>query len=148
MRIFYALAVAAVVAFGAATGNASMINTLINGMCLDLTGGIGAPNGTQFIIWPCHGGANQQFAFPGDGTIRLPDGRCVDAASGRGNPGDAVIAWPCHGGANQKWSYVGNGFFQGINNLCVDVRGGGSAQGTPVIVWQCHGGTNQRWSMK
>jgi len=123
------------------------VTTLLNGYCLDLKGGINEPNTTQFIIYPCHGQANQQFYLPGDGTIRLSDGRCVDARGGAGKAGDDVIIYPCHGGANQKWSIVGDGLIKGINDLCLDVKGGATAPVTPVIIWPCHGGSNQRWSV-
>lgn len=118
-------------------------------LCLDVKGGVDQPNGTQLIVYPCHGGDNQSFAFAPDGTIRA-GGRCVDIAGGAARPGDRVIVWQCHGHANQRWQLAPGGRIVGQNGLCLDVARSGGA-GTGVIVWNCKGPgentANQRWSI-
>ena len=66
--------------------------------CLDIEGGL---DGTNAIIWDCHGGLNQQFTWSG-AEIRLADGhRCLDVAGGV--KGDDVFVWQCNGGLNQQF---------------------------------------------
>lgn len=61
--------------------------------------------GTPVIIWPCHGGANQQWRHNADGTVEsVHSGLCLDADGGGTANGTQVILWTCHGGANQQWS--------------------------------------------
>jgi hypothetical protein len=114
--------------------------------CLTVRGGSTA-NGTPTELRSCTGGPEQQFSFDPNGELRFQS-VCLDAASGLGNPGDAVIVWPCHGGANQKWSTTGTGEIRGINNLCMDVWAELPNDGQPIVVWGCHGGANQKWTVE
>ena len=47
---------------GTAGANGSLVNAQ-SGKCLDANGG-SAANGTQLIIWSCHGGTNQRWTLP------------------------------------------------------------------------------------
>lgn len=55
-------------------------------------------------IWDCHGGANQQWDFWADGTIRnRQTGKCLEVANFGTENGSSIQMWDCHGGSNQKW---------------------------------------------
>lgn len=138
------VSVAAIAAAGDLS--AATIKTLNSGHCLAMDGGIDKPESSGLMIKTCDGGAGQQFALSGDGTVRQGE-RCVEIKDGQGNAGDQVVMTPCHGGASQKWEYLGYGSVRGLNFLCLDVKGGGG-DNTEVIVWRCHGGKNQRWSIE
>src|SRR4029450_2388301 len=70
--------------------------------CLSVRDG-STEKGTQTVLRPCTGGPEQQFDFGSDGMIRYQSTLCLDAVTGSGREGDAVIVWTCHGGSNQKW---------------------------------------------
>jgi hypothetical protein len=112
---------------------------------LDGASGVGAVIGIE----PCDGRAAQRFMLPAPGTsgaIHAAGGAlCVDAASGYGNDGDAILLWSCHGGANQQWALGPDGLLRGIGGKCMDVSGGHTADRTPLILWSCHAGSNQQW---
>ncbi len=64
-----------------------------------------AAAGTRLQIWDCHGGANQQWVFNGNGTISSAQtGLCLDVNGAGTANGSAVIVWSCHGGTNQRWA--------------------------------------------
>jgi hypothetical protein len=74
-----------------------------SGKCLEIAGW-GTANGTPVQIWDCHGGANQQWEFWADGTIRsLYTGQCLEVANFGTENGSALQTWDCHGGSNQLW---------------------------------------------
>jgi len=114
--------------------------------CLDVRGG-DSDNGTPVEIWPCHGGANQEWRFSPQGEIRGIANKCLDVKGGVSNDGTPVILWPCNGGANQQWRYV-HGELPGVGDKCLDVKGGVSDDGTLIILWRCHGSANQKWRMR
>ncbi len=100
-------------------------------------------NGTQPIIWDCHGAANQRWMVVGD-TIRVL-GKCLDAPIGA-TAGSVVQLWDCNGGTNQRWNFNFNGSISGVaSGLCLDVTGNNTANGTRVGLWTCNGAANQRW---
>jgi hypothetical protein len=53
------------------------------------------------ILYSCHGGTNQQWTLPGDGTIRS-GGRCLTAPASLGN---AVTVATCNNSAAQRWTF-------------------------------------------
>jgi hypothetical protein len=62
-------------------------------------------NGTQVIIWDCHGGTNQQWNANANGTITgVQSGLRLDANGAGTANGTRLILWSCHGGTNQQWS--------------------------------------------
>jgi len=114
----------------------------MTGRCLDAAGGSAAP-GTPVILWPCHGGANQQWTLR-DGQIVGIGGMCLDGQSAAS--GSPVILAACTGTPAQRW-VLRDRQIVGIGGLCLDVKGGRPINGTPIVLWSCHGGANQRWSM-
>lgn len=114
-----------------------------NGLCLDMSGRV--EQGTEAIVFNCHGGNNQRFSWSSRGELRV-DGMCLDVAEGNREDGARVIAWPCNGGANQRWSRQGSEIRSRMNNKCLDIKEGRAQPKQPVLLWRCNGGSNQRWS--
>lgn len=108
------------------------------GQCLDMKSGVDA------ILWACHGGSNQSFAFR-NGTYGelLVGGRCLSTTGGAGS---GVTAGACTGARAQKWTITGSGALRNEEGWCADVERGGG-QGSRVIAWQCTGASNQRWGL-
>ncbi|SDH48441.1 alpha-galactosidase [Lentzea fradiae] len=113
------------------------------GRCVDAPESSTA-NGTQPVIWDCHGAANQRFTQSGN-TLQLL-GKCLETPT-NATAGTKVQLWDCNGGTHQQWTLNGNGTISNTRNgLCLDVNNNGTANNTAVIVWTCHDGANQRWT--
>jgi hypothetical protein len=65
--------------------------------CLDAS----ATQAGSVILYSCHGGTNQQWTLPGDGTIRA-GGRCLTAPAALGN---AATVASCNNSAAQRWTF-------------------------------------------
>jgi poly(hydroxyalkanoate) depolymerase family esterase len=114
-----------------------------SGRCLDVPGGSTA-NGTQPIIWDCHGGTNQQWTV-GGGSIQAL-GKCLDSPT-NATAGVKAQLWDCTGAANQQWSIGSDGTIRNAQSgLCLDVNRAATANGSTVILWTCTGAANQRWN--
>jgi Ricin-type beta-trefoil lectin domain/Protein of unknown function (DUF3011) len=113
------------------------------GLCLDMRGDR-VTQGTEAIIYSCHGKNNQRFNWTPRGELIVAN-MCLDIAGGSNANGARVIAWPCNGGRNQQWFVSGSQIQSQQNGKCLDVSGGAMRPGTSVIVYDCHGGENQRW---
>jgi len=128
------------------TGSSSSASELVgaaSGRCLDVPGGNTA-NGTQPIIWDCHGATNQQWTLTGQTVQAL--GKCLDAPLGAG-AGSKVQIWDCNGGSNQRWTFNANATISSVSSgLCLDVSGAATANGTVAILWTCTAAANQRWT--
>ncbi|MGA5299707.1 ricin-type beta-trefoil lectin domain protein [Nucisporomicrobium flavum] len=112
------------------------------GRCLDVNGASSA-NGSEMIIWDCHGNANQQFTQNGQELRVL--GKCLDVPAG--TAGTRVRIWDCNASSGQHWNLNSNGTISNAQNgLCLDVNGAATANGTAVVLWNCHTGANQRWA--
>ena len=125
-------------------GTTALVGTA-SGRCLDVPGGSTA-NGTQPIIWDCHGGTNQQWTVTG-ATVRAL-GKCLDSPLNSG-AGVKAQLWDCTGAANQQWSLGTDGTIRNVQSgLCLDVDRAGTANGSLAILWTCTGAANQRWSRR
>ncbi|MGI5240201.1 extracellular catalytic domain type 1 short-chain-length polyhydroxyalkanoate depolymerase [Dactylosporangium sp. CA-139066] len=114
-----------------------------SGRCLDVPGGNTA-NGTQPIIWDCHGATNQQWTVSG-GTVKAL-GKCLDSPT-NATAGVKAQLWDCTGAANQQWSLNADGTIRNAQSgLCLDVNGAATANGSTVILWTCTAAANQRWN--
>jgi len=123
-------------------GTTSLVSAA-SGRCLDVPQS-NTTNGTQPVIWDCHGSANQQWAVSGL-TLRVL-GKCLDAPPNAA-AGTKVQIWDCNGGTNQQWNLNASGTISGVQSgLCLDVNGNATANGTTVILWTCTGAANQRWT--
>ncbi|WP_426502368.1 extracellular catalytic domain type 1 short-chain-length polyhydroxyalkanoate depolymerase [Dactylosporangium sp. McL0621] len=146
-QIAYAIAFLGLDTGGDTTGSPTPGGTtalvgVASGRCLDVPGS-NAANGTQPIIWDCHGTANQQWTISGP-TIRAL-GKCLDAPL-NGTAGVKAQLWDCSGATNQQWTLGADGSIRNAQSgLCLDVSGAGTANNTPVQLWTCTGAANQRW---
>jgi len=123
-------------------GTTSLVSAA-SGRCLDVPQSNTA-NGTQPVIWDCHGSANQQWTVSGLTLGVL--GKCLDAPPNAA-AGTKVQIWDCNGGTNQQWNLNASGTISGVQSgLCLDVNGNATANGTTVILWTCTGAANQRWT--
>jgi hypothetical protein len=122
--------------------------------CIDVPDIGRLPQDHDYVqIFACHGGANQQWSFQSDGTIRNQwgGGLCLDVPDSGRPPqnGDKLQVFHCHGGINQRFDLLSDGTFRSRwNGLCVDVPDVGRApqNGDRLQVYQCHGSTNQSFS--
>src|SRR5207247_2300261 len=97
-------------------------------LCIDVAGAKQA-NGTDLLLWSCHGGTNQSFSFNrGSGEIRSAMGSwCVDVSSSGAWAGNRVQLWECNGTGAQKFHYdraSGTLQYAAAPSLCVDASGG------------------------
>ena len=124
---------------------ADEIRNAAGGKCLDVAGGNPAA-GTRIILWPCHGGPNQNWTVT-KGEIRGLGGKCLDIAGGNPAAGTPIILWPCHGGPNQRWTVTKEGQIRGLGGKCsATVTGRMPADGTPITLSSCNREFNQKWS--
>jgi hypothetical protein len=106
------------------------------GQCLDMK------DGTEAIVWSCHGAGNQDFRFrSGAYGELLVGGKCL---ASNGGAGTGLVATNCTGSRAQKW-VVTNSALRNEEGWCADIERGGG-QGSRVIAWHCSGSSNQRWS--
>jgi alpha-galactosidase len=130
---------------GGSTATTTTLVSAASGRCLDVPQSSTA-NGTQPVIWDCHGGANQRWTSSGQ-TLQSV-GNCLDAPI-NATAGTKAQMWDCNGGANQRWTLNSDGTISGQQSgLCLDVSGNATANGTPVILWTCTGSANQRWTRR
>jgi hypothetical protein len=128
-----------------AAPNAGSIVGAASNRCADIPGS--AANGTQAVLWDCHGGANQAFTRTSAGELKV-GGKCLDAQGWGTANGTKAVVWDCSGGANQRWNVNANGTITNVHNgLCLDATGAATANGTQLILWACSGGANQQWRL-
>lgn len=116
------------------------------GLCLDVHGDDVGRENARVILYPCHGGTNQQW--------RLERGRVVSAAGGcldvLGGPWDAVPLGTrsCNNTPSQQWRLLRNGGLRSEVGRCLDVESGAmSTSGARAVLWACHDGPTQRFRM-
>ena len=88
----------------------------IGGGCASTTS---TASGSAIVIQPCTGGANQQWAFGANGSIRQA-GRCLDVRGGTAALGVAIQLYDCHGGDNQRFTVKGT-LVNAESNRCLDL---------------------------
>lgn len=100
--------------------------------------------GKQLQIALCDGSGTQQFTLQADGQIRSGS-LCIDANTGVGADGNAVLVWFCHGFDSQKWIPTSTGELRSLTGRCMDVPN--SVLGTKVFAGPCRGTLGQQWSV-
>jgi hypothetical protein len=116
-------------------GGMELRSRLAAGSCMDANAASG-----QVILWSCHGGSNQKFAYLNDGTLRH-DGRCVGAN------GAALVLKRCDDSPDTRWTFAA-GEVRNAAQQCIDIAGGERANGTPLVAWSCHGAVQQQWTRR
>lgn len=131
------------------SGGKTSSSTLVgagSGKCLD-DPAFNTTNGTRMAIYPCSGGANQNWTLTAAGEVRGYGDKCLDASGQGTTAGTTVVFYTCNGGANQKWTLVNGGALVGRQSgLCLDVTGAATTDGTLVALWTCNNASNQSWS--
>lgn len=82
--------------FHFATGNSGAIKQ--DTQCL-----ASANKGEPLVVTTCNGGADQDWTFTADGSLRNRANLCADIFKFGTRTGTDVIAWDCTGTDNQKW---------------------------------------------
>jgi hypothetical protein len=127
-------------------GGAGPIKLSMNsGFCVDVSGGSTA-NVAGVLIWPCHGGPNQQWQYTA-GQLRVYGNKCLDVREGVDANGTALQIWDCTtGNGNQQWLREGDHWRWAGHDKCVDLKEGKVANLNPVHLWTCDANNNnQRW---
>jgi hypothetical protein len=135
-----------------ASGSRARLVNVMNGLCLDVSGGSSAP-GTTIQQWTCNGEAPQSWTFTAaaDGSFALrslESGLCLAVRGAASSAGAAIEQQPCDGGPAQAWRArnVGVGYFVLANGgLCLDDSGGSAQPGNPMQLWSCNGLSPQIW---
>lgn len=116
-------------------GIVELRSQLAAGSCVDANAVSG-----NVVLWSCHGGANQRFAWFDDGTLRHA-GRCV------GSSGTSLVLKPCDASPDTQWS-IQHGEVRNRADRCIDIAGGNRANGTPLVAWHCRGEPQQKWTRR
>jgi hypothetical protein len=87
----------------------------------------------------------------GGGTGQITNqssGKCIGAAGGTLNNGNAVDLYSCVGSSTQQWTVGSDNTIKiAGTNMCLDLTNGNTADGTPVQLWTCYAGSsNQQWT--
>jgi lysophospholipase L1-like esterase len=129
-------------------GTPVLLSAAASKRCLDITGGTTA-DGSQALIWDCHGGANQRLTRTAAGELRLFGDHCLDVSGNGTADGTKVQLWTCNGTTAQRFTAGSDGTFVGAGSgKCLDVSYNGTANGTLVQLWTCNGTAAQRWLVR
>ena len=132
--------------------------------CLDSWGGRSNPGNRQ-IVWPCHGGSNQQYSYdPATKQIRIKkthkgESLCLEAEGGSKSNRTKIVLNHCDKNKlHQQWTYDIHPTDKGYGRLiaghtlndsykkCIDVPGGTTQRGTGVTLWNCHTQSAEQWT--
>ncbi|MFD4640317.1 ricin-type beta-trefoil lectin domain protein [Lentzea sp. NPDC058436] len=112
------------------------------GKCLDVFNADVTQN--KVGISPCHGGVNQSWVAPGDGTLR-GSGKCVNVASDTPGEGSSVNLAACNGAQHQQWVSQPDGTL--VNPLTGRCLTSASADFSPMTVTTCGGTPSQSFRL-
>jgi hypothetical protein len=127
------------------TGSGPGQVTGLSNYCLD-DRGASTTNLNPVELYPCTGGANQQWTLPGDGTVQV-FGKCLDVLhSGTANS-TPVELYSCNGGGAQQWVAQADGTLMNPESgKCLDDPGS-SLSSPQLIIYTCTGTANQKWNL-
>ncbi|MGI5439239.1 ricin-type beta-trefoil lectin domain protein [Streptomyces shenzhenensis] len=110
------------------------------GRCVQLVG-------TALQLYPCDGGADQNWQFAANGTLRK-DGRCLSLAGRSTGDGTRVVMAACDTTNTTQWRYSpGNDIVNVAADKCLDVANASTAAGTPLQIAWCSGNAAQKWNV-
>mmetsp|Transcript_89626 Transcript_89626/g.256795 ORF Transcript_89626/g.256795 Transcript_89626/m.256795 type:complete len:315 (-) Transcript_89626:56-1000(-) len=108
---------------------------------LNVEGGNLQDPGKKVLIWNCHAGAHESFAFGRDGRLRLSgqEALCVNAEGGLG-PGQRLVLFPCQEAPAENELFhqddeLGVILATAQTNLAFNAAGGGLRPGDEVMLW-------------
>lgn len=114
-----------------AIGNSVMSTIAGNGgQCLDVANG-------KVISYGCHGGANQQWVYAQDDSLRGKDYTCAIVGSG-----GSVVAGSCTS-SRRKWTVSNGRLIERVSGKCLTA--GANAAGNTIAT--CNGSASQQWSV-
>lgn len=132
------------------TATSTVIRGTGSNRCLDLAGW-GTSDGTDVILWDCHGGSNQQWRRNGNALVNPQSGKCLDVRGAGTANGSEVWLWSCiPNGIAQQWITRGDGtMLNPYSGRCLDAVERGTGNGTQLQIWDCttQGQTNQLWRL-
>ncbi|NEA41176.1 RICIN domain-containing protein [Streptomyces sp. SID11385] len=103
--------------------------------------------GSSLKLYPCDGGADQQWQFAKDGTLRK-NGRCLSLAGRSTNDGTYAVMAGCDTTNVTQWRYSpGNDIVNVAADKCLDVANASTAAGTPLQIAWCSGNWAQKWNV-
>ena len=118
--------------------------SLLNNKCLDIAGS-NQTDGTNVLMWQCHGGDNQQWIYdPATEQFKTRlNNMCLTV-----NGSNVQVATCKADDIRQQWYFdkTSKALKSRSNNLCLDIQGGYGEDGGNVIMWDCHGQANQQWA--
>ncbi|NKE60312.1 DUF1080 domain-containing protein [Lentzea sp. PSKA42] len=112
------------------------------GKCLDVA--YSDPTLNLVGIHQCHGGVNQVWAAPGDGTLR-GSGKCLDVASLTPGEGSSVTLAACNGSQHQQWVSQPEGTL--VNPLSGRCLTSASEDFSPMTITTCGGTPSQSFRL-
>ena len=110
---------------------------------LDVAGGSMADQ-TRVLLWPIHGGSNQQWVYYPETQEIKNRGMCLDGGNTDDYNNRSLRISKCHGGNNQKWFLTGGNELKVYSNIniCADYP---SNNNYPINLGACYGTWNQSW---
>jgi hypothetical protein len=132
----------------AATASAADPALYILGKCVDVPSA-STTNGTGIQIYDCNGGANQEWEFRSDGTVRpnYDTNKCLDLPGWETADHTPIQIYDCNGGSNQQWALESDGTLRGYGGKCVDDPSASTSDGTFFQYYDCNGGSNQHFTL-
>jgi hypothetical protein len=127
------------------------ITSVQSGLAIDVAGG-GTADGNRIILYPRHGGTNQQWTRPaeqGAAIHSLADGGCLDVPTW--TAGTQARTAACTGSPSQRWTYhplIGrltaySAIGVGGATTCLGVGSNGRA----AVIGPCSDDPTQHWSV-
>eukprot|EP00026_Physarum_polycephalum_P008383 Phypoly_transcript_08465.p1 GENE.Phypoly_transcript_08465~~Phypoly_transcript_08465.p1 ORF type:complete len:208 (+),score=24.11 Phypoly_transcript_08465:706-1329(+) len=102
---------------------------------------------SPLIVFPFHGGPNQQFMIQADGTIKaVHSGQVLELPAGAS--GKRVVQNHKSGSPHQRWVFNQDGTIGLVgSDLAFAIEAGLKTPRAKIIGWKRHGGSNQRWRL-
>lgn len=130
------------------TGSPALLSNPQATRCLDVSGASTA-DGSQALIWDCHGQSNQRWTRTAAGELRVFGDHCLDVNGGGTANGTRMQSWTCNGTPAQRFTFNPNGTIVNTGSgKCVDVNANGTVNGTLVQLWECNGTGAQVWAVR
>lgn len=129
-----------------------------SGMCVDGNGASTA-DGTQLIIWGCHGNPNQRWRFTPTtegfysvAAQNMTTSVWTVAPGGGSTDGARVLLWNNLGNADQQWRITQQSpgvytFVNRASSKCFDVQNNQAVAGTPLLQFTCNLSTAQSFTL-